>query len=197
MKKYILTMCMLIASFVFSATATAITVDFDSATVADTADGYVDQGVAFNYSGTGTNYFSEFGPVLPSPSGSNALTMTGGDNNSFWTASFAGLANSISVDLGDNAADADRVFLSIFDSADNLISTVTQDLASSFVGMVTLSLVGSNIAYATFGTTGDLGLGGIYADNFTVSAVPVPAAAWLFGSALLGFFGFSRRKNLA
>ena len=27
-----------------------------------------------------------------------------------------------------------------------------------------------------------------------VSAVPVPAAAWLFGSALLGFFGFSRRK---
>jgi len=27
-----------------------------------------------------------------------------------------------------------------------------------------------------------------------VSPVPVPAAAWLFGSALLGFFGFSRRK---
>ena len=26
------------------------------------------------------------------------------------------------------------------------------------------------------------------------STVPVPAAAWLFGSALLGFFGFSRRK---
>jgi len=24
--------------------------------------------------------------------------------------------------------------------------------------------------------------------------VPVPAAAWLFGSALLGFFGFTRRK---
>lgn len=29
------------------------------------------------------------------------------------------------------------------------------------------------------------------------STVPVPAAAWLFGSALLGFFGFSRRKNNA
>lgn len=27
-----------------------------------------------------------------------------------------------------------------------------------------------------------------------VSAVPVPAAAWLFGSALLGFFGFTRKK---
>jgi len=32
------------------------------------------------------------------------------------------------------------------------------------------------------------------APDVSVSAVPVPAAAWLFGSALLGFFGFSRRK---
>ena len=33
-----------------------------------------------------------------------------------------------------------------------------------------------------------------YINSLTVSTVPVPAAAWLFGSALLGFFGFSRRK---
>ncbi len=32
-------------------------------------------------------------------------------------------------------------------------------------------------------------------DFIEVSAVPVPAAAWLFGSALLGMFGFSRRKK--
>lgn len=30
-----------------------------------------------------------------------------------------------------------------------------------------------------------------------INPVPVPAAAWLFGSALLGFFGFSRRKAQA
>ena len=30
-----------------------------------------------------------------------------------------------------------------------------------------------------------------------INPVPVPAAAWLFGSALLGFFGFSRRKTQA
>ena len=28
-------------------------------------------------------------------------------------------------------------------------------------------------------------------------AVPVPAAVWLFGTALVGFIGFSRRRNLA
>jgi hypothetical protein len=29
------------------------------------------------------------------------------------------------------------------------------------------------------------------------SAVPVPAAVWLFGTALVGFIGYSRRRNLA
>lgn len=46
-----------------------------------------------------------------------------------------------------------------------------------------------------------LGAAGTY--SFTtnavsvLSAVPVPAAAWLFGTALLGFFGISRRKTRA
>ena len=31
----------------------------------------------------------------------------------------------------------------------------------------------------------------------TLSAIPVPAAAWLFGTALLAFFGVSRRKTRA
>ena len=31
--------------------------------------------------------------------------------------------------------------------------------------------------------------------TFTVNPVPLPAAAWLFGSALLGFMGWSRRKS--
>ncbi len=32
-------------------------------------------------------------------------------------------------------------------------------------------------------------------DNHAVNAVPLPAAAWLFGSALLGFAGFSSRRK--
>ena len=30
-----------------------------------------------------------------------------------------------------------------------------------------------------------------------VSAIPVPAAAWLFGTALIGFVGFSRRRKIS
>lgn len=33
-----------------------------------------------------------------------------------------------------------------------------------------------------------------YSDYVPPSSVPVPAAAWLFGSAMLGFVGFKRRK---
>ena len=33
--------------------------------------------------------------------------------------------------------------------------------------------------------------------NVTVSAVPVPAAAWLFGSGLLGLVGVARRRRQA
>ena len=33
--------------------------------------------------------------------------------------------------------------------------------------------------------------------NWTVSAVPVPAAVWLFGSGLAGLAGMARRKNAA
>ncbi len=33
--------------------------------------------------------------------------------------------------------------------------------------------------------------------TLTVSAVPVPAAVWLFGSGLLGMIGYSKRKSIA
>jgi len=36
-----------------------------------------------------------------------------------------------------------------------------------------------------------------YISALSASAVPVPAAVWLFGSALMGLFGVSRRKSTA
>lgn len=38
--------------------------------------------------------------------------------------------------------------------------------------------------------------GGDFRLNISVSAVPLPAAAWLFGSALLGFVGMARRTSI-
>ncbi|MGZ8216736.1 hypothetical protein [Methylomagnum sp.] len=39
------------------------------------------------------------------------------------------------------------------------------------------------------------GTSGLYAA--TVETVPVPTAAWLFGSAVMGLFGTGRRKQAA
>jgi hypothetical protein len=175
-----------------SSMTSAAVIDFNSIPALTAADGYSEQGVTFT---GGTSYFSS------SPLGTNAITISGTLDGKV-RADIAAGASFVSVDLGDRATDPDRIILSVFDSLDNLLGSVTQDLSSSFYGMVTLSLAYSNIAYATFGTTGELGRGGIYADNFTFtpnavnpSAVPVPAAAVLFAPALLGFMGLRRRKQ--
>lgn len=187
--KYNLTLGTLIFSLVFSVATLAITVDFNSAF--GSPDGYSDQGVTFGYNGTGIYWFSE------SPNGTNALTMTR-DLDAFWRADIIGGASMVSVDLGDFGEDADQVYLSVYDDTDNLLGTTSQIIGQDISGLFTLSLFSSNISYATFGTTAAYGLGGIYADNFTydpTSVIPIPAAAWLFGTALLGFIGLSRRKN--
>ncbi|TGD71959.1 VPLPA-CTERM sorting domain-containing protein [Mangrovimicrobium sediminis] len=46
-------------------------------------------------------------------------------------------------------------------------------------------------------TVSDLAQGALKTVTFNVSAVPVPAAVWLFGSALLGLTGVTRRRKAA
>ncbi len=75
-------------------------------------------------------------------------------------------------------------------------TTNGNDEADQFMGLSSDSLFNSfSISYANGG-----GLY-VYADDLYVggnelSPVPVPAAAWLFGSALLGFAGFSRHRKM-
>ncbi len=59
-------------------------------------------------------------------------------------------------------------------------------------GVDTVGLVDGTYKLLVVGTTGfNIALGN------AVSNVPVPAAVWLFGSALMGLFGVSRRKSTA
>ena len=67
-----------------------------------------------------------------------------------------------------------------------------------FVDMaITADMVGDNLTFGFGATaTGDNG-SGVFYDNLEfaqVSEVPVPAAAWLFGSALIALAGIKRRK---
>ena len=136
--------------------------------------------------------------VSQSPVGSNAL-VKGGASASFWFADFSDLVDSVSVELGDFGGDADELFLATLDISGALSGLVTEAIDQGVSGMHTLSLNVANISTAVFGVTGRLGGGGVYADNLTfntqVSAVPVPASALLFGTALAGLGAMRRRKT--
>jgi hypothetical protein len=61
---------------------------------------------------------------------------------------------------------------------------LTYELKNTYFGEYTV-LVGDNSAN-----------GGQYKARFTITAVPIPAAAWLFASAMAGFLGLSRQRKL-
>ncbi len=72
------------------------------------------------------------------------------------------------------------------------LNTTTINLATSTIspGIYSISMFGQQ---ASFPGNGDYFLD--YSINFGVSAVPIPAAAWLFGSGLLGLISVARRKK--
>lgn len=79
-------------------------------------------------------------------------------------------------------------FLSSQYNVDNFISD-TFSLAGMVSGLSSARILFSlNEDSAPYGTRIEL-------DNVIVSAVPLPAAAWLFGSAIFGFMAYSRKKK--
>lgn len=72
---------------------------------------------------------------------------------------------------------------------DDNVLEVSFDL--SLLGLFDAITGGEVITYLTIACVNDEAL--VHAN---VSPVPVPAAFWLFGSALIGFIGFSRRTNV-
>jgi len=85
----------------------------------------------------------------------------------------------------------DNVFTTGLSTA-NISLPATLDIFYVAVGFVDDIF---SIETLTLNTSTDISLLGT--NEGSVSTVPLPAAAWLFGSALLGFFGLSRRKPSA
>lgn len=82
-----------------------------------------------------------------------------------------------------------RILLSVFDVNGSLLESVQAD-EGFFVGIANPA-----IASATFSFTSTQSVSGFALDDVTigsVSAVPVPAAVWLFGSTLIGLIGMRK-----
>jgi hypothetical protein len=101
---------------------------------------------------------------------------------------FAALQSFVAVDIGDNNADADTVFLRAFDQNDQLLLEDTAFLDPDFSGMVRLEASAPGIAYAVFGGQGING-SSVYADN--VEFVPAPGV----GVCLVAGLAWGRRRG--
>jgi len=75
-------------------------------------------------------------------------------------------------------------------NADSIANPLVTDVLNQFDEYRFNGIVGTSFLFWADGDSDSFRI-----DRLEVSAVPVPAAAWLFGSALLGMFGFSRRKK--
>jgi hypothetical protein len=71
--------------------------------------------------------------------------------------------------------------------------TIDAKVPTGTLGNLTIDATAGTWAFEIFGNDVAQGTGAFEA----VAAVPVPAAAWLFGSALLGLVGVGRRRKLA
>lgn len=176
----------------FGFAANAATIDFEAETLGDNIAGDNLGGATITQGGNAVNVaaWATLGPgqfIL-----GNTSVSTG------YRADFDSLVGSVSVDIGDNNADADDLYLTAYDSFDNIVATDTMSIASSFVGFETLSVASANISYVVFG---GFGLGGnmnVYADNLSfepIAAVPLPAGGLLLIGALGAFGALRRRKS--
>ena len=153
------------------------------------------------YANTGSSPVSRFYPGGPlAPLNPNQIALHPGSMNEFaivrWTADITGsydiLAEWIDLDAnGGNGGSGHLVIngVNILSMERFWINGGSGSALDTFflnAGDTVDFAAGSNGSYY-YDTTG-------FDASISLNPVPVPAAAWLFGSALLGFFGFSRRK---
>lgn len=162
-----------------------------------------------NFTITGDVIFGEEGGIQ------NAFALVAGDTisltgvfddnallNGNGTISFgASSGNSLSISFGDSSP------LILTEMSDENYGT---QWTESFMTLTNNSLVdfsffarpgtnGSEAYFSSFGLGFDDvdNLYGEWNTNVEMSAVPVPAALWLFGSGLIGLIGIAKRKNKA
>jgi len=132
------------------------------------------------------------------PSGSAFLFFTDGDTDDNiktidinFTSIFGSSIKSFSMDLDMASA---PTLLEVFDGS----GTKILDYAFDFtVGFETISIPSTD-GISRFLLTGSSQIvGNASIDNVNVSTIPVPAAAWLFGSGLIGLIAVARRKTQA
>ena len=199
---------LIVALFSTNSFAGSVIIDFNSLGDAPfdrsfdtyTEEGYLLDVRCFNEGqcNTGTNFFIESttssdykGSPALHPNQADPVRLTALDKSVF---------NLNSIDLADTGGD----FFSLnFRGTKSDLSTVSQTFTGTG-NLLTYNFIGfDDLINVEWGATrrNESGLFLVTFDNInistgkdSISTVPVPAAAWLFGSALIGFAGFRRKS---
>lgn len=94
------------------------------------------------------------------------------------------VSDSSFIELANNTWDASNIAGST-DWAENIFIDLVVDAG----------MVGELVQIGWRTTATDYSSSAVYFDNVSVSAVPVPAAVWLFGSGVVGLIGVARRRK--
>lgn len=175
----------------------ATTIDFEGIP-GDTivsAPGYF-AGVQFSIPDPGANVVVSM--YVPGPDLTGSKTAKGDPfTHSPFHAAFSGTVNFVSVALGDFDADDDNLFLTAYDSGNNVLSTSSAFLSATVNGGPTLSVSSvTPIAYVDFGSTGTYP-SSVFFDNFTFTGTPGTPDVLSPGMILpflLGAFVYLRRR---
>ncbi|MEJ2139915.1 MAG: VPLPA-CTERM sorting domain-containing protein [Gammaproteobacteria bacterium] len=188
------------------AQAAPVTIDFEEFNVGDGGGSVYDTPVLTSqgyeltgYGGPGGPYTSTEVLIGTNTGGTNAY---GGSISGFGQDGF-GIGTGVRFERADGGAFAIHSLDMFLDSDIDGFASMT-GVVGGFSRVADLSVpVGTgdwlNLQYIRWDAEGNgfgLGYATVEIDNLVVSAVPIPAAAWLFGSALAGL-GWLRRKQAA
>lgn len=131
----------------------------------------------------GVNWVAHSGTVYDAPGTYSFDTIEGGTYTVDLAAGY-----TMGHILFNWGATADIDVINIWDANGNSIDVDGDGISG--LGMIDGAFIGFNANFS-------LGAGPSSEINPAVSAVPVPAAVWLFGSGLVGLVGVARRKKAA
>ena len=165
-----------------------------------------------DYTGTPGGLFATEGPLSGavgqvSGSGQLDLQFTGRTGTAQYFPQYAGAAWNID----DGVASGTNVYEGFTTGSDSNVDPSTGSIAITLTGLdltvassdpTTTTWAGQLVSVGNVGTQWGSFAGTPYTEVYNIevtgptpSVIPIPAAAWLFGSALLGLVGVARRKK--